>query len=310
MRVPSILRHCAACAALLFAAVSPADAQPAFSGPIVVGQLAAPPKKETSGIAASRRSADLLWTHDDSGGAPMLYAVSTTGALRGRLQIRGEKNTDWEDLAAATLDGQPWIVIADTGDNDAKRKHVALLFMAEPDPATLNPDGQLAARPAHVLRLTYEDGPRDCEAIAIDPAERAVYFLTKRTTPPRLYRVGLPTPLATGTHVAAFVGPVPHLGAKGGAAGFLGRVAGPRIAMPCAMDFAPDRSMAVVLTYSGTLLFPRGANETWPAALAREPVRLGAHYLPQAEAVCFSRDGHAIFAASEESTDLLRYDRR
>ena len=65
--------------------------------------------------------------------------------------------------------------------------------MAEPDPATLTPDGQIAARPAHVLRLTYDDGPRDCEAIAIDPGERAIYLLTKRTTPPRLYRVALPT---------------------------------------------------------------------------------------------------------------------
>ena len=310
MRVPLNLRHCVACATLMFATASSAVAQADFSGPVVVGQLAAPPGKETSGIAASRRSPDLLWTHDDSGGAAMLYAVSTTGALRGRLQIRGEKNHDWEDLAAATLDGQPWIVIADTGDNEAKRKHVSLFFMAEPDPATLTPDGQLAARPAHVLRLTYDDGPRDCEAIAIDPVERAVYLLAKRTTPPRLYRVALPTPLASGSHVAAFVGPVPHVLPKGGAAGFFGRVAGPRIAMPCAMDFTPDRSMAVVLTYSGTLLFPRGANETWAAALAREPVRLGAHYLPQAEAVCFSLDGRAIFAASEESPDLLRYDRK
>ena len=45
-------------------------------------------------------------------------------------------------------------------------------------------------------------------------------------------------------------------------------------------------------------------------ALAREPVRLAAHDLPQAEAACFSPDGKRIFVASESSRKLLRYDRR
>jgi hypothetical protein len=76
------------------------------------------------------------------------------------------------------------------------------------------------------------------------------------------------------------------------------------------MDFAPDRSAALVLTYGEPLLFPRAADESWAAALARPPIRLAPHRLPQGEAACFSADGRAVYVASELVSDLLRYDRR
>jgi hypothetical protein len=75
------------------------------------------------------------------------------------------------------------------------------------------------------------------------------------------------------------------------------------------MDFAPDGSAAVVLTYGDTLLFPRAGNESWADALAKPPVALAPHDLPQAEAACFSADGRAVFVGSEESMRLLRYER-
>ena len=312
MRVlPSVRPGLVAAALLLaFSAAAGPAAEPAFSAPVVAGQLAAPPQRETSGLAPSRRSPDLLWTHDDSGGAAALYAVSVTGALRGRLQISGEKPKDWEDLATADLDGRPWLVIGDIGDNDAKRKSASLLFVPEPDPAALAAAGELAARPAFTLKFTYDDGPRDCEALAVDPVERAVYLVSKRTAPARLYRLALPAPLAAATLVARFVGPVPHLANPALSPGFFGRLAGPRIAWPTALDFAPDRSAALVLTYGEPLLFHRAPDESWAAALARPPVRLAPHRFPQAEGACFSADGRAVFVASELVADLLRYDRR
>lgn len=287
-----------------------AGAEPEFAGPVVAGSLGAPPNNEASGLAASRRTPNLLWTHDDSGGAAVLYAVGTDGTLRGRLQLKGVQQNDWEDLATTELDGRPWIVVGDIGDNEARRKHVSLHFVAEPTAAALAAGGQLAERPAFTLKITYEDGPRDCEAIAVDGTERAIYFLTKRNAPPRLYRVALPSPLAGGEFMAKLVGTTPHLAKVSASQGFFGNFLSQRLAMPCAMDFAPDGSAAVVVTYGETLLFPRRAGESWAAALAREPVRLAPHGLPQAEAACFSRDGAAIFVASEETRQLLRYDRR
>ncbi len=286
-------------------------AESPFAGPIVTGTLAVPPKNETSGIAASRCNADLLWVHDDSGAKPMLFAIDSTGASRGSLQIGGGvKNEDWEDLAAVELDGKAWLVIGDVGDNDAVRHNLRVHFVEEPSAGRLAIAGMLAERPAATLRLSYEDGPRDCESIAVDAGERALSLLSTRDTPPRLYRVPLPSPLQSCEVTARFVTAVPHLPKPNALQALRAGHLGKRRAQPCAMDFADDGSTAVVLTYGDVVLFPRRPGESWADAMRREPVRLAGHNLPQAEAACFTPDGKHLFVASERSRTLLRYDRR
>jgi hypothetical protein len=293
------------CTAVFRVGGAPAQTAPVFAGPFRAGELGAPPRNEASGLAASRRTPDLLWIHDDSGGQAALFGVGLDGALRGRLPIRSAKNDDWEDLAAAEFDGRAWLLIANTGDNLARRSHVSLLLVPEPAPH------QFEATPAAAtLRITYEDGPRDCESVAIDAAERSVYLLSKRDLPPRLYRVDMPAPLGNADLKARFLGLVTHLPGPTVAQAALKGHLGKHRAEPCAMDFASDGYAAVILTYGDVLLFPRQPNESWTAALQRVPVRLAEHGLPQAEAVCFSPDGRHIFVASESSRTLLRYDRR
>ena len=293
-------------------ALSASAAEPGFTGPVVAGQLAAPPRLETSGLAASRRTAGVLWTHDDSGGAAALYAVRTTGELVGTLRIRGEKNEDWEDIAAFELDGKAWLLIADTGDNGAQRASVRLHLVEEPALDLAARGAELAVRPTRTLHLRYADGPRDCESVAVDAAERAVYLLTKRESVPRLYRVALDATGSTAREpiVVPPVGDVARLPqptkAQRKEKGYLGK----RRAEVTAMDFTTDGSAAVVLTYGDLLLFPRHSGESWAVALARDPVQLPAHHLVQAEAACFSPDGRQIYVAAEGSRPFLRYDRR
>lgn len=306
---PRPLRLAPLVAVLLATAASAAPA-PVATGPVVAGQLEAPPRNEASGLAASRVNPGMLWIHDDSGGRPELYAVDLQGRLRGTLQIGGVKNEDWEDIAAAELDGKAWLVIGDIGDNDAKRKSVRIHFVEEPKAETLGIAGMLAASPAATFKLRFADGARDCESLAVDVRERALYLLTKRDAPPRLYRAALPSPLRSGELTAHWVGLVSHLPQptvfQAMRAGHLGK----RRGEPCAMDFTSDGSAAVVVTYGDLLLFPRRAGESWADALGNIPVRLPPHDLPQAEAVCFTPDGRQIYVASERSRTLLRYDLR
>src|SRR3954464_7281661 len=79
---------------------------PAYRGPIQAGQLAEPQNKEASGLAPSHRMPGVLWTHNDSGGDPVLFAVNSDGSLRGRLRVDGVSNLDWEDIASFELDGR------------------------------------------------------------------------------------------------------------------------------------------------------------------------------------------------------------
>ena len=301
-------RLVAACFALALGFVATA-AEPLFKGPVIAGQLGAPPRLETSGLAASRRDPDVLWTHDDSGGAAALYAIRTTGEQVGVLRIRGEKNEDWEDVAAYTLDGKPWLLIADTGDNDAKRATVLLHIIAEPSIDELKRAGELSAKPARTLRVRYEDGPHDCEAVAVDARERAVYLLTKRDEVPRLYRVELEPKDGNAITLARHVGQVSRVpqptSAQRKVKGYLGK----RRGEVTAMDFSDDGSAAVVLTYGSLLYFPRQPGEPWAATLARDPFELAPPTLLQVEAVCFSVDGKHIFVAAESDRRLLRYER-
>jgi hypothetical protein len=135
-----------------------------------------------------------------------------------------------------------------------------------------------------------------------------VYLLSKREPVPRLYR--LPLGPDHRTVVARKVGEMPHAPKPNEAQRLLKIPTGLYRGSPCAMDFAPDGSAAVVVTYGDVLYFPRAAGESWGDALARQPQVLGPHGLPQAEAGAFSRDGRSIYVCSEDSPKLLRYDRR
>jgi hypothetical protein len=303
-----------ACALLLVLALASCagttPSTPEWSGPHAAGDMAEPANREASGLAASRRTPGLFWTHNDSGGEPVLLALGADGARRGAVRVTGVTNFDWEDCAAFELDGKAWLVAADIGDNFATRAGCVLHFLEEPPADRLAADGELTMSPAYSTHFTYEDGPRDCESVAVDPREGVVYLLSKRNFPARLYTLPLRPAPAGQPAVARFVGVVPHLPQPTAAQQLLQTPTGVLRGMPCAIDFAPDGSAALVLTYGDLLVFPRAAGETWAAALAKVPLRLAPHNFAQAEGACFSRDGKSIHVCTEKSGAWVRYDRR
>lgn len=302
-----------ALAALLALAVfPPVRAQPApdYAGPVAAAQLAEPRNEETSGLAVSHRTPGLLWTHNDSGGEPVLFALNADGSSRGRIRVEGVANYDWEEMASFELDGKAWLLAADLGDNFGRRPACVLHLIAEPDAAALSPDRELLLRPDYSIPFIYEDGARDAEALAVDVKERAIYILSKREDTPRLYRLPLAPATAAQPAAARFVGLVPHLPQPTSLQRLIQRPTQGYLGWPTALDFSPDGTLALVLVYHQPLLYPRHPGESWAEALAREPVKLTPHDLPQAEAACFSPDGRALYIASEKTMQLLRYDRR
>ena len=265
---------------------------------------------EASGLAASHRDPKLLWTHNDSGGQPVLYALDPNGARRGELRIKGVVNKDWEDIASFELDGHAWLLIADTGDNASNRTDCAFYVVAEPDPAQLSPTEETVATVAWKMPVRYLDGPRDCEAVAVDARAGLVYLLAKRTSPHGLYTLPLRPP-ADGVLPAAMpVAQLPETTFPQASVTqrMLPIPTGQYRAQPTAMDFAADGSAAVILTYGDVLVFNHQANESWATALSRAPVVLPPHGLVQAEAVAFGADGRTIYVTSERAgSALVRY---
>ena len=71
---------------------------------------------EASGLAVSRRTPGILWSHVDSG-APVLFALDIRGSVKGRVRVEGVKTNDWEDVAVGSCGSASCVYIADIGDN-------------------------------------------------------------------------------------------------------------------------------------------------------------------------------------------------
>jgi uncharacterized protein YjiK len=141
-----------------------------------------PEVHEASGLTASRRSSDVLWTHNDSG-EPVLYAVGTDGKLRGRVRVSGARVEDWEDIAIGPCATGSCLYIADIGDNREARAHVTIYRVPEPAP-----DAGVTA-PAAAIQAAYPDQPQDAEGLFIGP-NGALYIVTKgEGSPIAIYRV-------------------------------------------------------------------------------------------------------------------------
>jgi hypothetical protein len=135
---------------------------------------------ETSGLALSS-DATVLWTHNDRGHDPILYAVADNGGLRSRVLVTGTAPVDWEDIEAAPCASGRCLYIADIGDNDQVRGHITIYEITEP---AFDVD-RVAAR---AMRARYPDGARNAEAMFMLPGGD-IYIVTKGDdNPPALYR--------------------------------------------------------------------------------------------------------------------------
>jgi len=244
---------------------------------------------ESSGVAAGRLRPGVFWTHNDSGDKPILYAFNTQGESLGAWTVNGSTAKDWEDMAAVRIAGRPHLVIADTGDNAKNRTQCALYVVQEPD--TLAEAGNRVARLTRTIAFTYEDGPHDCEAVAVDPRDLTIYLFPK-TVLPRCRVFALPWS-AWGK-------------AKAGAP-IVARLACKALAMPAVTgaDMSPDGRRTALLTYWQILAFARRDGESWPDAYRRGArVSLTPRY-KQLEAVCYGPDGRTLYLTSEGSPPPL-----
>lgn len=119
---------------------------------------------ESSGVAASRQHPGVLWTHNDSGNDPWLFATDTAGRAIGRWPVGQIRNRDWEDIALGPCPAGTCLYIGDVGDNGERRRQVTLHRIPEPDP-------RLPGDTIHQVEslvVTYPDRPRDVEAIYVD----------------------------------------------------------------------------------------------------------------------------------------------
>ncbi|MFW6108291.1 MAG: hypothetical protein ACOC8D_00615 [bacterium] len=243
---------------------------------------------ESSGLACSRRHDGVFWTHNDSGDQPRLYAFNRRGEHLATVIAHGAIAQDWEDMASFRLDGKPYLLVADVGDNKSRRPYRTLYVLPEPPLDLDERDVEATARISLAIEFTYRGGPQNCEAVAVEPARRRVLLITKTLLGPcRVYVA----PLKASPRDKPFV---------------LQPIATLLIPTVTAMDLAPDGRRAAVLTYRGACVYTRRPDETWAEALARAPSPVRLPRIRQPEALCYGPDGHTLYLTSEKTpTPLL-----
>lgn len=244
-------------------------------------------------MAVANHDPQRLWFINDSGNRPELIALDLGSGAYDRLRVAGSKNKDWEDLAAFRYGGEPWLAIADIGDNSGKRDHIKVYLLPEP------PDPSVREVEVHAtLELEYPKKARDAESLAIDSRTQTLYLLSKREKHPRLYRVALPALRKDVEHKLTLsdMGKLKSIPAPSDdeRARPYGKFAG----QPTGMTFMEQQQRIAVLTYRGVYVADLDDSGDWLAALNDRLCPVSTPLLKQAEAIAGDALGR-IYVSSE-----------
>lgn len=144
-----------------------------------------------------------LWTHNDSGGKPILYGIDTVDFnVVQKITLANAENKDWEDVCTDGVN----VFVGDFGNNKGARNNLKIHVF----PLSSIPEQGDATVKVETISFSFGDqtdfGKRkvhdfDCEAIFA--TERSLYLLSKgwETGTTRLYRL----PKTPGKHVAEVV---------------------------------------------------------------------------------------------------------
>lgn len=216
----------------------------------VTGSVESQRLVEASGLAHSRTTPDVLWSHNDSRDGPRLYAQRTDGTDLGVFDVPGAFAFDWEDMAAgpdASGNGN-YLYVGDIGDNFAIRDGLVTIHRVEDiDPAALSGSFPNSAP----IALVYPDGSFNAEALFIDPVDPAAYLITKSTTEAFVYRGSIE--LVEGAAKMELVATL-FLGAEVSGA-----------------DISADGSLIVVRGYHTVWMWHRTSGQTIAEAFESEP---------------------------------------
>ncbi len=149
---------------------------------------------EASGVVASRNNADVLWTHNDKGGQPRIFAINAEGRWLGTYSLPGASHIDYEDIGIGPGPERDvdFLFVGDIGDKNGNPERAHVTVYRVPEPAVyqhqVSAPRIAAVRGLTAINLRYPDGPRNAEALFVDPRTGDLFVISKQDTTARIYR--------------------------------------------------------------------------------------------------------------------------
>ncbi len=235
---------------------------------------------EASGIVKSRRYPGIFWVHNDSGNAPLLFAVQADGRIIRRFRL-AIPNLDWEDIA---IDERGHLYLGDIGNNSGLLRVRTIYRLDEPSPWPAK-DADRDVPLTVVRSVTYVLPPSnrfDAEGLVYDRGTAIVVAKYRDGREAELFAVPFePPPAGTGPVSVRSIGRLP---------GFTEPATG--------ADLSEDGTLLAVCSYAVTRVYRRGDAPPWK--LAAE-----VRYAPlPIEGITW--DGGDLILAAEEARGLYR----
>ncbi len=272
---------------LMFVSCSSAQA-PSFGQRKDKGLLQLNEINEASGIAASRKNIGVLWIHNDSGDSARIFAINTHGKNLGIYHIDGATNRDWEDIEVGPGpdEGKEYIYISETGDNFAQYDTKYIYRVPEPKVDSNQAPVYETLKSCEVISFKYPDGPRDAEALIVDPLTKDIYVVSKREKNVNVYLLSYPQSL-TDTITIKYMLTLPFT-------------------MIVAGDISYNGEEILLKTYDSVYYWKRNAGQSVAEAFTNKYYTMPYMTEPQGEAICWSYNADGYYTTSEEGDLHIR----
>jgi hypothetical protein len=263
----------------------------------ISGFMQKPELKETSGIAASGIFNDIYYIHNDSGDTSRFFAITPEGKLNTTFYFARDtaikaNQLDCEDISVGKgpVKDKSYVYLADIGDNYNYRPSVTIYRFQEKKEWLSDSVKNVIPQQLH---LSYPDGPKDAEAMMVDPVENLIYIVNKRTDSIRIYT----TPLMFKNNEKRVL----TLRSKILIPGFK------PFKYITAGDISRDGTKILLKSYGKIYYWARSGNEPVWKTMQRKPEEMPYEMQRQGEAVGFTPDGEGYYTTTEGAFAAIYY---
>ncbi len=252
---------------------------------------------EASGLAASRKNSGVLWTHNDSGDLPRIFAMNINGNHLGVFNLLNAENNDWEDIAAGPgpVEGEQYLYIADIGDNSKDRSSISVYRMLEPVVDRIQTAIAMDVSDVDKLQMLYPDNQAyDAETLLVDPVSGDILIVTKNNGTSKVFR----NPSPHTSHKIVALEEVATIGL--GTSMFDAITGG---------DISADGGMIILRSYSKAFILDRVIGSDLGIAFSGVKcfVPVNESLVQQGEAIAFDPDGRGYTTVIEGLHPSLKH---